>query len=146
MEERKTPKAAMPYLITAAICEKCLLETDNAVSIIRVIDTITIPEDRVPAPGERWTFPLNIAIVFKNGKATGKKRLILRAVGPTGKKVRLGSWPFQFGNVPEGGNNIRFPNVVIPWTGVGLYWIDVILDKTLFTRMPLRIKFTQNPD
>jgi hypothetical protein len=131
---------APPLLAAALICERVLQETDNVLSLIRVVDTVTLPPEPVPAKDELVGLPLSVLLLFKTGDARGKRQILVTLVKPSGAKEPAVLVEYDFGSPEEGGHNVHMP-VRLKWEQEGLYHFDVVLGGTQLTRIPLRVKF-----
>ncbi len=138
-----------PYIQMAGLCEQVIEDKTGALSLIRVIDTITHTEAHPDAPAEmpNVTYPMKMVIMLKSGRARGRHELKIIPELPSGefKSPLIGS--IQMEGEERGANNII--NMVFTFTMEGLYWFNVYLDDSLLTRIPLRIKYnrvvTQEP-
>jgi hypothetical protein len=142
-KQGKPPRPPMPYLATAALCEKVLAEPDGATSCIRIVDTLTLTLLETPKLGAEAAIPLPLTLVisFKSGDFEGECILHLVVLTPSGKRHKIQPIPLIFSKPPEGGTNMRSP-LFVPWDGEGLYWYVVCLDKKEYTRIPLRIRLS----
>ena len=136
-----TTESSGPYLVAALLCEKVLQEKDETISVIRMIDRITLT---VSALGSPETIPstiinLSALISLKPGSARGKGIVILRVETPSGLKLPDQLLPVLFEGDDRGVNLIVAFNMVIDQEGV--YWFDVLLEEQLLTRVPLRILY-----
>jgi hypothetical protein len=131
-----------PHLAAALICETVLREQDGVMSLIRVIDRITLTPDK-DAPDEMP--PLNIAVKavvqLKSDRAKGKHTLSLRLQKPNGQYLETVNVPVFFEGEDRGYNVIT--DIKLTADFEGLYWIDVAIDGTVITRMPLRIVYAK---
>jgi len=136
-----TTESSGPYLVAALLCEKVLQEKDETISIIRMIDRITLS---VNALGSSETIPsttlnLNALISLKSGSARGRGIVKLRVETPSGLKLPDQLLPVLFEGDDRGVNLIVAFNMVIDQEGV--YWFNVLLDERFLTRVPLRILY-----
>jgi len=78
-----------PYLIAAVICEKVLQEKDETVSLIRIIDrvTLTVPASLFPETLPPLNLNLNAFISLKSGSAKGRHTIKWRVETPSGIKL-----------------------------------------------------------
>jgi hypothetical protein len=84
-------------------------------------------------------------IVLKTGltkKLNRKVRLVMYS--PSGKSQTVGEHEVALGSEPQSGANLRI-NVNIAIKGGGLFWLDVLLDDVVMTRMPLAISIQREP-
>jgi hypothetical protein len=131
------------YLNFAVICEKVLRETDEVLSLIRIVDQLTVtvvttpgadvPQELPPTP----SVPLTLAVGFKSAGYVGPVPVRLRVETPAG--VRLP----EFETIPQitgadRGVNLIFP-MQLPVQDEGTYWFVVEVSGAEVTRVPLRI-------
>jgi hypothetical protein len=135
-----------PHLAVALIAEAVLTETNNKMSIIRVVDKIGLASETITTinKDEVVTFPLVVVISFKAGGFKGESAMLLVQVGPAGESEPIGLSRFQF----AGGNDtweIKMTPLNMKWYGPGQYWFDVYLDNKLFSRIPFQIEEAPKP-
>lgn len=138
-EQRELYKA---HLSMAVFCEKVLRETDNVLSVIRVIDRFNVfgPTPEMTQP---QALPFVMLISFKSGILRGKQLLEIRPISPTGVELQRMAFPMLFEGDDERGNAVAAQmNFVVQEEG--LYWFDVYLNEEAVTRMPLRIAYQQS--
>lgn len=130
-----------PYLIAALLCEKILQEKDETVSIIRMVDRVTLTTQAALSPETLPPIALNLNafISFKSGSARGRHTVKLRIETPSGLKLPEQLLPVLFEGEDRGVNLILGINIVVDQEGV--YWFDVLLEDVLLTRIPLRILY-----
>ena len=128
-----------PYLIAAILCEKVLQEKDETVSIIRMIDRVTLTVPASISPETLPPLPLNLTLFlsFKSGSAKGRNTIKLRIESPSGIKLPEQLLPILFEGEDRGANLILALNLVVDQEGV--YWFDIFLEEELITRIPLRM-------
>jgi hypothetical protein len=133
-----------PHLSAAFLCEKVLREGDGVLSFVRVVDRFIRPRPSAVPKGAQ-ILPIQVMLVasFKSGGLP---------TGPYKVKTRLhkpestGSPLFETDNdvFVEGGEDQGFalvnPLVMNP-EEQGLYWIDVLFEDRMVTRIPFRILF-----
>jgi hypothetical protein len=129
-----------PYLTAALICEKILREKDEVISIIRVIDRITITIGRTLLP---QTLPMpitvncNAFIALKSGSATGNRTLKWMLETPSGTKTPEQLIPILLEGEDRGVNLVLNLNIQVEQEG--LHWFTLLLEDQFLTRIPLRI-------
>src|SRR5260370_42592485 len=130
-----------PYLMAALICEKVLQEKDETVSIIRMIDSITLTAQASHSPESLPPLPVSLCafISFKAGSARGRHIVKWVTETPSGLKLPEQLLPVLFEGEDRGVNLILGINIVVDQEGV--YWFDVLLENVLLTRIPLRILY-----
>jgi hypothetical protein len=126
----------------AVFCEHVIEDRTGALTVVRVIDEVTItaigPDVPDAMPPTDYQFKLVVAL--KSGEAQGRHTLSIDKQGPDGITRPGPRMPVHF----EGGNrgvNVVVPQFVIRLELEGLYWFDVKLDGQLLTRMPLRVMY-----
>ncbi len=129
-----------PYLIMAVLCEKALQERDGVLSVIRVVERITI----TPPPGAPEQMPpanLNFAFVvsIRAGMVQGQMNLRMVLTTPTGTDNQMGSIPVLLEGQDRGVNLVTNLNLIVGEQG--LYWISGYLEEQLLTKVPLRIMY-----
>lgn len=133
---RFMPQSNGPYLSYAVVCEKALHETDGVVSLIRLIDrvSVSVPEsDGDLAPPVAVT----IAIGVKSGGFRGETRVGLRVETPNSLVWPEFEAPMQLDGGESGGAialGLQFPA-----REEGLYWFVVEIGDEEATRVPLRV-------
>lgn len=131
-----------PHLSMALLCERVLEEKDGVLSIIRVVDRITqaavgpnVPETMPPVPVN-----LILVISLKSGAARGRGTITVGTEAPSGQllgeRIEL---PVVFEGEDRGQNIVAQMGFTADMEG--LYWFDVLYDKRLLTRVPLRIVY-----
>ena len=132
-----------PYIQVAALCENVIEDKTGALSLIRVIDTITHTEARPDAPVDMppVTYPMKIVIMLKSGRARGRYELKIVSELPSGEVKPAVTRSVQMEGEERGANNII--NMVFTFTMEGLYWFNIYLDDSLITRIPLRTKYNR---
>src|SRR5436853_519151 len=97
-----------PYLIAALLCEKILQEKDEAVSIIRIVDRVTVTAPASASPEILPPVPLNLSafISFKSGSAKGRHTVKWRIETPAGIKMPEQLLPVLFEGEDRGANLI----------------------------------------
>src|SRR5260370_5270472 len=138
VKEMATPESG-PYLVAALLCEKVLQEKDGIVSIIRMVDRITLTASASISPEALPPLTLNLTLflAFKSGSARGSNTIKLRIESPSGIKLPEQLLPIFFEGEDRGANLILALNMVVDQERV--YWFDILLEEELFTRVPLRV-------
>ena len=132
-----------PYIQMAGICDQVIEDKTGALSLIRIIDTITHTEARPDAPVEMpsVTYPMKMVIMLKSGRARGRHELKIVPQRPSGETKAPHIRSIQMEGEERGVNNII--NMLFTFTMEGLHWFDIYLDDSLLTRIPLRIKYNR---
>ncbi len=84
-----TTESSGPYLVAALLCEKVLQEKDETISVIRMIDRITLTVNALSSPETIPSTIINLSalISLKSGSARGKGIVLLRVETPSGLKL-----------------------------------------------------------
>lgn len=132
-----------PYIQMAGLCEQVIEDKTGALSLIRIVDTITHTEARPDAPAEMppVTYPMKMVIMLKSGRARGRHELKIVPELPSGELKDPLIRSIQMEGEERGVNNII--NMVFTFTMEGLYWFNLYLDDSLLTRIPLRVKYNR---
>jgi hypothetical protein len=140
-------KRSGPYLDAALICEDLVQEKDWAVTAIRAVNRINM-QGVTLAPGVIIALPLVLLISFKAGDVVGDRGLWLYVSGPSRKRRRLmpginQPHPFSF----QGGDTgqLAFIQLHLEYETDGTYWIDVVLGKKWYSRVPLTFMIGNQP-
>lgn len=131
----ETPR---PYLIAALICEKVLQEKDGSLSIIRIADKLMYEMMEGAPEGARPTFQLEGLVSIKSGPATRTFNLRVVFNSPSGNKFEPPSSKIVLEGGDHGQNLIL--KMVIGLKEDGLYWLDVMVDSDVLTRIPLLVE------
>lgn len=137
-------KAGGPYLAAALFCDSVLHGTDGSLSAIRIVDQMALKlsadaPDGVPSESKRLPASVWALLAFKTGYGKpGKHDVKLVLHSPSGKRRVIGQYSPIFTEKPTGGANLKI-NLVIGIKEGGLFWVDVVLDGMVVTRMPLQI-------
>jgi hypothetical protein len=128
-----------PYLKAAVICSDVIEGKDGALSLIRVIDRLTVtavgsgPSAEMPAS----KYPLCVVIMFISGRAKGSKDVVLRVERPDASTYDAWSGTLFLEGEDRGANLVI--RAEIEFGLQGLYWFDVYFEGARITRMPFRV-------
>ena len=136
-----------PYLDTACFCEQVVQEKDGTYSIIRLVNRITFWSSDVQ-PGIKLIMPLSLFISFKAGNVNGERELFLFQTTPSGKRGLMEyEWPLAITfQGDDTGKVVVVPGLIVRFESNGTYWIDIQLGKKIYTRLPLTISHSEEPD
>jgi hypothetical protein len=130
-----------PYLNAALLCEKVLQEKDGVLSVVRVVDRVTLTAVSAETPAPEMIPPSTLAfyllIVLKSGMYKGSAEVKLEINSPSGQRIGFSAVDAFFEG-DDRGINLVSP-VQFPVSEDGLYWIDVTCLNVLLTRIPLRV-------
>jgi hypothetical protein len=131
-----------PHLSAAFLCEKILQEkTDGAPSFIRVVDRFTRPNPTPGLPPQSRLIQVMMVVAFKaGGVSTGKYKIKLRIRKPNEAQIgEIEKEAFFEGGKGQGVTIAHLLNFIPDEEG--LYWIDVLFEDRLVTRIPFRVIF-----
>jgi hypothetical protein len=124
-----------PWVNVAAFCEKVLIERDSVVSAIRIVDVVMVPDD---AP-RGAAIPLSVLVVLRAGDFIGDAQVSLMLEEPDGtRKPFPEKWPVMFPGNEQGGVNLVV-NFALAVQTLGLYWVEIIWNDEILTRIPLKL-------
>lgn len=130
-----------PYVQAATLCEKVLVERDGVLSVIRMVDRLTISPVGPDLPSRMPTTVTKLAVLvsLKSGNVQGSFEIVLQPRSPSGGTLQ----PLAFPVYLEGGDrgvNI-FGDVDLTLEEEGLYWFEVLFgeERRVLTRFPLRV-------
>ncbi len=132
-----------PFVQAACFCDMAMEDKGGAVSLIRIVDTLTHVEGGLNPPEAMppFTHPLWLAIMLKSGTARGRHELSIvpeQPSGETGTPIRL---TVHLEGEEKGANVLA--QTALQFTLEGLHWFNVYLDEDRLTRIPLRIRYNR---
>jgi hypothetical protein len=133
-----------PYLNFAVVCEKVLRETDDVLSLIRIIDratvTIQVAEgaQSPPVPPIPPVIPLSFVVGLKSGGYVGSVPVKVRIDTPSGSEWPEVETPALFEEGEDRGAVIILP-IQFPAQDEGIYWFTVQISGEVVTRVPLHV-------
>ncbi|HUZ36131.1 MAG TPA: hypothetical protein VMV17_07370 [Streptosporangiaceae bacterium] len=134
-----------PYLNYAVICEKVLRETDDVLSLIRIIDRATVTIQVAAAPGAGTQsipitplIPLSFVVGLKSGGYVGSVPVKVRINTPSGSEWPEFETPARFEEGEDRGAVIILP-IQFPAQDEGVYWFTVQVSGDVVTRVPLHV-------
>lgn len=128
-----------PYLKAAAICSDVIEGKDGVLSLIRIIDrlTITAAGPQPPAEMPPQKYPLKIVLMFISGRAKGSKSVALKIERPDASVHDAWSGTVFLEGDDRGANLVI--GLEMEFNLEGLYWFDAYFEGTRLTRMPFRV-------
>ena len=137
------PFVGGPYVQAACFCDMVIRDNTNALSLIRVIDTLTHVESG-PSPPEKMpplTHALTLVLMLKSGKARGPVNLRIIPELPSAETAP------EFGQTVDFEGGERGQNIVLKlvftFQKPGLYWFRVFLGDEELTAVPFRVKYSR---
>jgi hypothetical protein len=133
-----------PHIAAAMLCDRVLQEKDGVLSLIRMVDRFVRPRPTPQIPPQ--PIQVNLVISLKaGGVTTGSYKIKLRVFKPNTTAPAAEMEPEAFF---EGGED-RGVNIVVPFLMLaeedGVYWIDVLFENQLLTKIPFRVILVANP-
>ncbi|MDQ2983826.1 MAG: hypothetical protein M3R70_07895 [Actinomycetota bacterium] len=141
----KMPPHTGPFVAVATFCERVLQEGDNTVSVIRVVDRLTITAQGAEPPPELPPYPMGLMalVILRRGSARGRQMVKIRPEDPGAERR-----PDIEIEVQLTGDEEQGANIIADFTGFaldreGLWWFDVLFgdSETLLARIPLRVVY-----
>lgn len=133
-----------PHVMAAFLCEKVLQEQGGVLSFIRVVDRFVRPKSTAQIPPQ--PVQVTLVVAFKGGGvATGNVKVKIRLFKPNALSpfVEMENDVFFEGG-QDRGINILAPFLILA-DEEGLYWIDVVFEGRLVTRIPFRVILVAAP-
>jgi len=135
-----------PWVNAAAFCDSTVLGADGALSIIRIIDTVTQSAEGEEPPEQMPPFAFNtkLVIALKAGEAKGRYTLRFRPEAPDGRHLPVQDNVIHLEGGHSGINLIADVQIGLELEGV--YWFDILFvaapdEEHLLTRVPLRVLY-----
>ena len=126
-----------PWVQIASFCQIALKEGNQRLSLIRIVDRITI-NGQTPEM-QPTSIQTTLVVILKSDFMRGPATVGIRPVTPSG-----GELPVVETNVLFEGDD-RGIQLIIPVAVTaqeqGLYWFEVLVDGEIFTRVPLRVMY-----
>jgi hypothetical protein len=142
-----------PFVQIAAFCQTALQEGTRQLSIIRIVDRVTIAVPKFPAgiklpEGVVLPVPpyqITLVIVLKSGSYKGKGTITIQPKSPTGQALPPAQFPALFEG-EERGVQVIMPMAIV-FQEEGPYWFEVGLREPamLLTKVPLRVMHQEVP-
>ncbi len=130
-----------PYLKAALFCDDVIEGKDGVLSLIRVIDRLTITATGPEAPGSMPPVPkrLKLVLMLVSGRARGGHSVKLQIEPPDGKLSPLWETTVLLEGEDRGANIVA--ELDYEFKSEGVYWFYVILEGQQLTRLPFRVLY-----
>lgn len=130
-----------PFLSAAVFCEKVLQEKDGVCTLVRMVDRLISQATGVNPPEKMPQLQANLTlfIALKSGFARGSYSVHVRVTNPLGRPSDVATLPVLLEGEDRGANLIG--QMQIQLDEPGLYWFDVLFERRLLTRIPLRVVY-----
>lgn len=132
-----------PFVQVACFCENIIEDKTGALSLIRIIDTITnsavggSPPENMPP----LQYSFKIVVALKSGMARGRHNLRIVSEWPDGSTKDPLDVSVHLDGEEKGANVIL--NMTYTFKLEGLYWFNIFLGETKLTSIPLRIRYNR---
>ena len=128
-----------PYLKAAVFCSEVIEGKDGVLSLIRVIDrlTITAAGTEPPATLPPFKHPVKLVLMLISGRAKGTKDVAVKIERPDGTVSPAWSGTVFLEGEDRGANLVM--EMEMEFSLEGLYWFDAYFEDTRITRMPFRV-------
>lgn len=132
-----------PYLQVAAFCEQVIEDKTGVLSLIRVVDRLTVNSRGTEVPEDMPPFDLNwkLVLMLKSGEVKGSRLITIVPELPSAETKSPTTLSVHF----EGGN--RGANVVadfrLKMELEGVYWVNVYLENELLTKLPIEVIYSR---
>ena len=133
-----------PYLQIACFCENVIEDKRGVLSVIGVIDTLTVEAAGPEAPEEMppVTRELHLVLTLKSGTARGRCQIRITPELPSGIRLDSVVLTAHMEGAERGANIIA--NMPFTFKLEGLYWFIIDLDDVVLTRIPFRVKYSRS--
>ncbi len=133
-----------PYLQVACLCETVVQRRDNVLTLVNIIDRISVTLQGQGAPETMPTMPFraNLVMILKAGRARGRHELRIVLELPDGGSKEPVISSLNFEGEDDRGVQLVSP-LIMTLTHEGLHWFAVYLDGRLLTRLPLRVVYAR---
>ncbi len=130
-----------PYLQAAVFCQDVIEDKSGALSLIRLIDTLTHAPEMTDPPKEmppiNWNWKL--VVTMKAGKLRGRHEVKMVPQLPSGE-TRPPLVMQAYFEADEQGQNL-IADMRFTFALEGVYWFAVYFDDDLLTKLPFRVKY-----
>jgi hypothetical protein len=130
-------------LDSALLCDQIVREHDGTYSAIRIVNRLTIHDD-APAHGVLLVTPVWLLVSFKAGDCQGVQTLLIFIEDPSGERYQpYQPTPMAFSGGDTG--QVAACQLLLRYDTDGVYWIDIVLNRKRFSRIPLSLAFERPP-
>ena len=132
-----------PYLILAAFCEQVIEDKSGVLSLIRVVDRMSITAQGADAPEQMPPANLNWALVLslKSGEARGTHPIQIVPQLPSGETLDPVTLSMHLEGGNRGQNLVSRINMRLEMPGV--YWFKVYVDDEFLTQVPVEVIYSR---
>lgn len=128
-----------PFLKAALFCDSVIEGKDGVLSLIRVVDRLTITVAGLDAPADipQTKHTLTLVLMLVSGTARGSHEVAVSVEPPGGTVRRVWSTSVLMEGEDRGANLVAQINT--KFESQGLYWFHVQLDGDHLTSLPFRV-------
>jgi hypothetical protein len=128
-----------PYLALAVICERALIEKDDVMSLVRIFDQWNVkgPFQKMPVT---FVSPW-VVVSFRAGSFRGKADISISPKTPAGNDLPRFQAVIHFGDKGDQQTANVIAQMGFAAEEEGTYWFDVLLDRKMLTRIPLKLVY-----
>ena len=132
-----------PFISVAAFCENVIEDKQGALSLIRIVDRLTVSAHGPSAPEQMPPTPLNwfLVLTLKSGQARGSVQVRIHPELPSGLKMEPVTFTPYFEGGSRGCNIVTRMGLVLNEPGV--YWFRIYVADTLTTQVPLEVIYSR---
>jgi hypothetical protein len=136
-----------PFVVLAVFCEQAIEEKSGVLTLIRIIDQVTIQAIGPDAPDDLpvgSAVSTTLVVGLKAGMARGKQKVQATFVHPDGTRHPGPEIPIHFNAGDHQGSNLLLKATVALST-TGIYWAEVAVNERMVSKTPLEIRYEVNP-
>lgn len=132
-----------PYLSVAAFCEQVIEDKSGVLSLIRIVDRMTITAQGPTAPEEMPPAMLNwfLVLVLKSGEARGSQTVKIEPELPSGLRLEPTMLPVHLEGGNRGQNIVSKLNMKLEMAGI--YWFRILIDDQFLTQIPVEVIYSK---
>jgi hypothetical protein len=133
-----------PFLTMAAFFEVVIREENNVLTLVRMIDRITIETESSWSPGlPPVPISARLVVAFRGENLAGSGVVSVQPRKPSGETLERMDIPFVYEG--QTGLNLNI-EMRLPIDEEGYYWFDIFLNDRHITMTPLQIVFQSTTD
>lgn len=132
-----------PYVTLAAFCEQVIEDKSGVLSLIRVVDRMSIVAQGADAPEHMPEASLNWVLVLslKSGDLRGSYPIRIEPVLPSGEKLSPVTLSVHLEGGNRGQNILSKMNLRLEMPGV--YWFKVYFGEEFLTQVPVEVIYSR---
>ncbi len=132
-----------PFVGVAAFCENVIEDKAGTLSLIRIVDRLTVSSQGPTAPEKMPPTPLNwfLVLVLKSGQARGSVSVTIQPELPSGIRMPGVTLTPHFEGENRGCNIVSKMGLMLEEPGI--YWFHIYVADTLATKVPLEVIYSR---